>query len=385
MQKFSDLDRHHMQRALDLAVLGLYTSQPNPRVGCVIAAGEQVLGEGFHARAGEAHAEVHALAAAGEHARGATAYVTLEPCAHFGRTPPCADALIRAGLARVVVAVVDPFEKVGGRGLARLRAAGIRVDCGLLADAARDLNCGFFSRIERGRPFVRLKMAASLDGRSALADGRSQWITGPEARADGQHFRARASAILTGIGTLLADDPRLTVRIDAEHVAPRRVIVDRRLRLPLDARLLQDGAPPLVYARRDADGDRRAALVAAGVEVVDLPEPPPADPDAAHHPDRHAQTELAAVLADLARREVNELHVEAGAGLSGALLTGGLVDELLIYQGGRLLGDTARPMFVLPSPATLDRAQDWRLVTITAIGDNWRLILRPAGATCSQD
>lgn len=379
MHEFSDLDRRQMARALALAAQGLYTSQPNPRVGCVIADGERVLGEGFHARAGQAHAEVNALAAAGAAARGATVYVTLEPCAHFGRTPPCADALIRAGVARVVVAVGDPFAQVGGRGLARLRAAGIRVDVGLLAEAAHELNCGFFSRIERGRPFVRLKMAASLDGRSALADGRSQWITGPAARADGQHYRARAGAMLTGIGTVLSDDPRLTVRIEAEHVAPRRVLLDRQLRLPLTAKLLQAGEPPLVYAGREADGERRAALLAAGVEVVGLAEILPADSDAAATPVGHEQAELAAVLADLARREVNELHVEAGARLSGALLGAGLVDELLIYQSGRLLGEAARPLFALPSPATLDRAQDWRVVTFDAIGDNWRLILRPAG------
>lgn len=365
-----------MQRALVLAAKALYTSQPNPRVGCVVADGERVLGEGFHARAGEAHAEVHALAAAGAASSGATAYVTLEPCAHFGRTPPCTDALIRAGIGRVVVATSDPFDQVSGRGLARLRAAGIRVDSGLFADAARELNCGFFSRIERGRPFVRLKMAASLDGRSALADGRSQWITGPEARADGQRYRARASAILTGIGTVLADDPRLTVRIEADHVAPRRVLLDRQLRLPLGARLLQEALPPLVYADARADDQRRAALVAAGVEVVNLPDRSPAATAAGTSTD-HSQAQLAAVLADLARREVNELHVEAGARLSGALLEAGLVDELLIYQSGRLLGETARPLFALPAPETLEHAQDWRLMTIDLIGHDWRLILRP--------
>ncbi len=367
-----------MLRALALAAGGLYTSQPNPRVGCVIADGERVLGEGFHVRAGQAHAEVHALAAAGDAARGATAYVTLEPCAHFGRTPPCADALVRAGVGRVVVAAGDPFDQVSGRGLARLRDAGIRVDSGLLGEQARELNCGFFSRIERGRPFVRLKMAASLDGRSALADGRSQWITGPEARADGQRYRARASAILTGIGTVLADDPRMTVRIKAEHVAPRRVLLDRQLRLPLGARLLQDGAPPLVYCASGASADRQQALTAAGAEVVVLqdeiavPTPSGATPIP-------ADVVLSALLADLARREVNELHVEAGARLSGALLAAGLVDELLIYQSGRLLGETARPLFAQASPDCLDSAQDWRMVTIDAIGDNWRLILRPAG------
>ena len=373
---FSETDQRHMQRALDLAAQGLYTSQPNPRVGCVIALNDRVLGEGFHARAGLAHAEVLALAAAGPAARGATAYVSLEPCAHYGRTPPCADALVQAGIARVVVATIDPFEAVAGRGLERLRAAGIRVDCGLLAKPARELNCGFFCRIERGRPYVRLKMACSLDARSALADGRSQWITGPEARADGHCFRARAGAILTGIGTVLADDPLLSVRIEAEHVEPRRVLLDRELRLPPGAKLLGSGLKPLVYTRSQAALPRRAALAAVGAELVDLPDCAPDQETTGGTPDRDG-LELAWVLADLARREVNELHVEAGARLSAALLSAQLVDELLIYQSGRLLGTEARPLFALPSPSNLQQADNWRLVRFDAIGDNWRLILRP--------
>ncbi len=263
---FAALDHVHMARALRLAERGLNTTQPNPRVGCVIAHGEAVVGEGWHERAGQPHAEVHALREAGERAKGATAYVTLEPCAHHGRTPPCADALVAAGVARVVIAAEDPNPQVDGRGIERLRAAGIAVETGLMREPARELNIGFFHRLERGRPFVRVKLAMSLDGRTALADGTSKWITGEAARADVQRWRARSSAILTGSGTALADDPRLTVRLDdLPHVPPLRVLLDRALRTPEGAHLLDGSAPTLVVHGAAATPDLRFAAVESAV------------------------------------------------------------------------------------------------------------------------
>lgn len=382
MTEYSACDHQLMARALQLAAYGLYTSQPNPRVGCVIAQADKVVGEGFHARAGTPHAEVHALAAASGAATGATAYVTLEPCAHFGRTPPCAEALIKAQVARVVVATGDPFEPVCGQGFSRLCAAGIRVDVGLMQGAARELNIGFFSRIERSRPFVRLKMALSLDGRSALATGESRWISNAAARADGHHFRARASAILTGIGTVLADDPQLTVRIAEAHGEPLRVVLDRRLRMPLAAQMLVSGVPPLIYCGSTADAGRHADLQAAGAEVVMMPAVVLSVPPlrGVNQPDSmDGDPFLLAVMADLAARGVNELQVEAGATLAGALIAAGLVDELLIYQSGCLLGSGARPMFDLAAPLTMAGRREWQLVDSVQITDNWRLRLRPKG------
>ena len=374
MSEFSAHDHAHMAEALRLAALGLYTTQPNPRVGCVIAHGEQIVGRGFHRRAGEAHAEVHALAEAAASAQGATAYVTLEPCAHQGRTGPCADALLRAGIARVVVACEDPFDQVDGRGLARLRAAGVAVSIGLMRTSARELNPGFFSRIERGRPFVRVKMAASLDGRSALADGTSKWITGAAARADGQRWRARSSAVLTGIGTVLADDPQLDVRIEEAHAAPLRVVLDSMLRTPVSARILQSTPAALIYGHASASAQRQDALRAAGAEVVDAAAIGNASAG-------NASIDLAWLLSDLARRGVNELHVEAGAVLSGALMAAGWVDELLIYQHACLLGTSARPMFDLPSPQQMQDRQEWRLLETRSFGEDWRLRLRPEART----
>ncbi|MEI7036494.1 bifunctional diaminohydroxyphosphoribosylaminopyrimidine deaminase/5-amino-6-(5-phosphoribosylamino)uracil reductase RibD [Fulvimonas yonginensis] len=357
-----------MAHALRLAECGLYTTQPNPRVGCVIAHGERVVGTGYHARAGEPHAEVFALREAGAAAGGATAYVTLEPCAHFGRTPPCADALVAAGVARVVIAAEDPFPQVAGQGIARLRAAGIAVETGLLREAARELNIGFFSRIERGRPWVRVKLAMSLDGRTALANGESKWISGEAARADVQRWRARSSAILTGSGTVLADDPRLTVRPPdgrenpaAAGPRPLRVILDRRLRTPAGSRVLDADAPTLLM--HAAEAAIPAHLLA--VERVALPV-------AGGHLD------LDAALAELARRQVSELHVEAGPTLCGALFAQGLADELLLYVAPVLLGDAARPLLHLPT--LTDMAQRWRLnpVEQRAVGSDWRLRLRPS-------
>lgn len=372
---FSATDHALMARALRLAERGLFTTQPNPRVGCVIACNGEIVGEGWHQRAGEPHAEVFALRAAGERARGATAYVTLEPCSHHGRTPPCADALIGAGVARVVTASEDANPKVAGAGLERLREAGATVEAGLMRDAARELNRGFFSRFERGRPWVRVKLAMSLDGRTALANGESQWITGEAARADVQRWRARSSAILTGAGTARMDDPRLTVRLSKTHAhpdpgpegkdfKPLRVVLDARLDAPRpDAHLLDGSAPTLVLHAADAKptDDRYGH-----VELAEVP---------AGSNDR---IDLTAALRLLAGRNVNELQVEAGPALCGALLERGLVDELLLYVAPTLLGDSARPLLALPSLASMDERSGWRLLDHRMLGGDARLLLRPA-------
>ncbi|RUL71486.1 bifunctional diaminohydroxyphosphoribosylaminopyrimidine deaminase/5-amino-6-(5-phosphoribosylamino)uracil reductase RibD [Dyella choica] len=354
-----------MAQALRLAEQGLYTTQPNPRVGCVIAHGERVVGQGWHEHAGEPHAEVHALREAGEQARAATAFVTLEPCAHHGRTPPCADALVAAGIRRVVIAAEDPFPQVAGQGIAKLRAAGIEVESGLMREAARELNIGFFSRIERHRPWVRVKLAMSLDGRTALANGESKWITGEAARADVQRWRARSSAILTGIGTVLADNPQLTARLPQSggiH-SPLRVVLDRHLRTPAGSHVLDGQAPTLVLHAASAKvNDGRFARV----ECVAVTE-------------QNEALDLPSVLGLLAERGCSELHVEAGPTLCGALFAAGLADELLIYVAPLLLGDTARPLLALPSLA--DMAARWKLSLLDtrAVGQDLRLRLRPAG------
>jgi len=361
MSGFSAADHAHMARALRLAEAGLYTTQPNPRVGCVIAHGEDIVGEGFHARAGEPHAELFALRATGDRARGATAYVTLEPCAHFGRTPPCADALVAAGVARVVAACEDPNPKVAGGGFAKLRDAGIAVEIGLMREAARELNRGFFSRIERGQPWVRVKLAMSLDGRTALADGASQWITGAAARADVQRWRARSSAILTGSGTVRADDPHLTVRLaDGDAFVPAlRVVLDTGLATPASVHVLDGTAPTLVLHAPDA---RRAAHFGK-VECAAIPL-------------RDGRIDLPAALTLLAQRGVNELQVEAGATVCGALFAQELVDELLLYVAPTLLGDTARPLLALAGLESIASARRLRMIDQRRIGDDWRLLLR---------
>ena len=362
MSAFSATDHAHMAHALRLAERGLYTTQPNPRVGCVIAQVDAVVGEGWHQRAGEPHAEVFALREASERARGATAYVTLEPCAHHGRTPPCADALIAAGVARVVIAAEDPFPQVAGRGIEKLRAAGITVDVGLMHEAARELNIGFFSRIERGRPWLRVKLAMSLDGRTALANGESKWITGESARADVQRWRARSSAILTGSGTVLADNPQLTVRLPQGEAftPPWRVVLDRQFRTPVGSHVLDGSVPTLLLHAAGADPDHRFQQV----ECL---------PVAGHG----GSLDLSAVLTLLAERGCNEVHVEAGAALCGALFAAGLVDELLLYVAPLLLGDSARPLLQLPT--LTDMAERWQLRPIEQrqLGNDWRLRLRP--------
>jgi diaminohydroxyphosphoribosylaminopyrimidine deaminase/5-amino-6-(5-phosphoribosylamino)uracil reductase len=354
-------DRRHMAEALRLAANGLYSTSPNPRVGCVIVRDGAAVGAGWHEKTGGPHAEVLALRAAGERARGATAYVSLEPCSHHGRTPPCADALIAAGVARVVAAMQDPNPGVAGSGYAALRTAGIEVESGLMEDEARELNLGFVARMRRGRPWVRMKIAASLDGRTALANGRSQWLTGPEARRDGHAWRARACAVLTGIGTVRDDDPRLNVREVQTPRQPLRVVVDSRLQLPLAAQLL-DGGRVLVAAAVE-DRGAIAALQDRGAEVVLLP-------------NARGKVELAELMRELARRELNEVHVEAGFKLNGSLLADGLVDELLVYLAPSILGDAARAMFSLPELTDLAQKRLVQFVDVQTIGADLRIRAR---------
>jgi len=359
-------DSHYMARALELAARGLYTTDPNPRVGCVLVRGGDIVGEGWHLRAGEAHAEVNAVRDAGDRAAGATAYVSLEPCRHRGRTGPCTEALIDAGVRRVVAAMADPDPRNAGKGLDALRDAGADVDCGLLEDKARKLNAGFVMRHTRGRPYVRVKMAASLDGRTAMADGESKWITGAAARRDVQRLRARSSAILTGSGTVLADDPALTVRpaelgegVDFEH--PLRVVVDRRLRTPTDAAILSQPGGTLIVTLGD-HGDGAKALADAGAEVLSL-----GNVDAA----------LADLMTELAARDINEVLVEAGTTLAGALLEAKLVDEVVLYVAPLLLGDAARGMFHLPGIESLADGLALEVVDVQPVGEDWRITALP--------
>jgi diaminohydroxyphosphoribosylaminopyrimidine deaminase/5-amino-6-(5-phosphoribosylamino)uracil reductase len=372
MSVFSDLDHQYMGRALVLARRGLYTTDPNPRVGCVLVRDGAVVGEGWHVRAGEGHAEVNALRQAGERALGATAYVTLEPCSHHGRTPPCADTLVNAGIARMVCAMVDPNPAVAGRGLERLRSAGVEVHSGLLEAQARALNPGFIKRMEQGRPWVRLKLAMSLDGRTAMATGESQWITGPAARADVQRLRARSSAILTGIDSVLHDDSSLTVRADelgldpvqAEQIVqrqPLRVVLDSQLRLPPTAKLLSQPGRTLVVTLAQ-DETRAAALRAAGAEVV--------------RRDDRERIDLAGVIEYLAQAEqCNELLVECGARLAGAFVAAGLVDELVVYMAPKLLGSAARPLLELPLERMAQQVP-LELVELRHLGTDLRLTWR---------
>ena len=354
-------DYGFIARALRLAERGLYTTTPNPRVGCVIVRDGTVVGEGWHERAGEPHAEIHALRAAGDRARGATVYVSLEPCCHHGRTPPCVDALIEAGVARTVAAMQDPNPRVAGAGLARLRAAGIETAAGVLEAEAREVNIGFVSRMMRGRPWVRMKIAASLDGKTALLNGRSQWITGADARRDGHRFRARACAVLTGFGTVRDDDPRLTVRDVDTPRQPLKIVVDSRLETPPDAKVLM-GGNVLVFAAID-DRARRLALEDRGAEVVLLP-------NAAR------KVDLDGMMRELGRRELNEVHVEAGFKLNGSLLTAGVVDELVLYLAPCLLGDAARGLFDLPALDDLGERRVLAIRDVRHVGADLRMVAR---------
>ncbi|WVH09398.1 MAG: Diaminohydroxyphosphoribosylaminopyrimidine deaminase [Fluviibacter phosphoraccumulans EoVTN8] len=367
-------DSAWMARALQLAVKGLYTTGVSPRVGCVLVNNNQMIGEGWHERSGEGHAEVMALrdaAARGYNPQGATAYVTLEPCSHHGKTPPCAEALIKAGVSRVVAAMEDPNPLVAGKGFALLQAAGIAVAAALMAAEAEALNVGFVKRMRQGLPWVRLKMAGSLDGRSALANGQSQWITGPEARMDGHRFRARAQAIITGVGTLIADDPLLTVRDVSAPIGQTgqpvplasalRVVVDSHLRTPITAKILQGGC---LVATAETNPEKTAALQAAGAEVVCLP-------------DANGRVDLKVLLEFLAQRGVNEVHVEAGPRLSGVFLKAGLVDELVVYMAPSILGSDARGWFDDLALNTLDQRIKLVFKDVLMIGAAFRIVAMP--------
>lgn len=360
---FTADDHRFMTRALELAERGLYTTTPNPRVGCVIVNGGQVVGEGWHEKAGLPHAEVNALVAAGSHSRGATAYVSLEPCVHQGRTGPCTEALIEAGVARVVAALQDPNPLVSGKGLEKLKRSGIETGVGLMEAQARELNIGFVSRMMRGRPWVRLKVAATLDGKTALNNGRSQWITGEAARRDGHHWRARACAILTGAGTVRDDDPRLTVREVQTSRQPLRVVVDSKLETPPAAKILEGGG--VLVAAAQEDGSRIAALKARGAEVIVMP-------------NSAGKVELGELFRELARRGVNEVHVEAGSRLNGSLLQEGQVDELLVYLAPSIIGDAARGMFHLPELTELAGRWPLRILDTCMIGPDIRCVARLA-------
>lgn len=368
----SVLDAAYMARALELARKGVYSTHPNPRVGCVIVKDGTVVGEGWHVRAGEPHAEVHALRQAGDKAKDGTAYVTLEPCSHHGRTPPCADALVNAGVARVVAAMQDPNPDVAGRGLLRLMNAGIAVQSGVLEGEARALNKGFLKRMEHGLPYVRVKLAMSLDGRTAMASGESQWITGPEARSAVQRLRAQSSVVLTGADTVLADNARLTVRPDelglnAELTAlastrpPLRVLIDGRLRVPLDAPFFKAGsalvatcAAASARGRYHDEGHEMLALASSGGHV-----------------------DLRKLLTELAARGVNDVLVEAGPKLAGAFTRLGLVDEFQLFVAGKFMGSSARPLLDLPL-AQMSEALELKIIEMRAVGDDWRVIAIPA-------
>lgn len=359
-----------MARALELARRGLYTTHPNPRVGCVIVRDAEIVGEGFHARAGEPHAEIHALRMAGERAKGATAYVTLEPCCHHGRTPPCSDALIAAGVVRVVAAMRDPNPRVDGGGEAVLCAAGLAVEVGVLEEDARALNAGFIRRMSAGLPLVRLKWGASLDGRTALANGQSQWITCPEARRDVQFWRAQSSAILSSAESVITDNARLNVRLTAAELGiegdvrqPVRVILDRELRLTPDLSIFDAQGEVWIYTASN-DAVKKATLAAVSAQIYSAPL------------GAEGYLDLHWILRDLAGREINDVWIETGARLGGAFVAQGLVDELIVYLAPVLLGHDAHPLVVLPKITELNQAQRWQWQDVSRIGDDVRLILR---------
>ncbi len=363
MSEFSATESAYMARAMRLAARGLYTAHPNPMVGCVLVRDGDIVGEGWHKVAGEAHAEINALNAAGDKAAGATAFVTLEPCSHQGKTPPCAPALIEAGVTEVVIAMQDPFPRVSGDGREALEAAGVAVRTGLMADAAAKLNAGFLSRVQRGWPYVRLKVGASLDGAIAMASGESQWITGPEARADVQRLRARSGAILTGIGTVLADDPALNVRhedLDTAGRQPLRAVLDSDLRMPLSSGMLDLPGNTVLYCTDDAG---RQPLIDAGADVVKV------KADDVH-------VDAAAVLADLAAREINDVLVEAGPTVAGYLLTRKLVDELVIYQAPHIMGSETMTMFRTPLWTAMSNRLSVDIIDLRRVGQDIRITVR---------
>jgi len=370
MASFSVDDHRFMAHALELARRGLYSTHPNPRVGCVIVANGEIVGEGYHVRASGPHAEIHALNAAGDRARGATAYVTLEPCSHHGKTPPCADALVTAGVGRVVAAMKDPNPLVAGEGLKRLQAAGIQTESGLMQDEAARINPGFIKRMTQGLPWVRIKLAMSLDGRTAMASGESQWITGEASRRDVQCLRARSEAILTGIGTVLADDPSMNLRLDAGELGidepvlqPLRVVLDSKLQMASKAKMLGLEGKTLVVTHT-AKPDQKGALEQAGAEVMELP-------------GEGHRVDLKTLMKEMAQREVNEIHVEAGSELCGALLAQNLVDELVIYMAGHIMGDAAKGLFRLPGLETMADRRPVRITDIRAVGEDWRITAYP--------
>ena len=366
---FTPSDHHHMSHALRLANKGKYTTHPNPRVGCVIVKDNKIIGEGFHVKTGEPHAEVHALQMAGNFAKGATAYVTLEPCSHTGQTPPCASALIESGVSRVIAAMQDPNPLVAGSGLDMLKKAGIDVSNGLLEEQARKLNAGFIKRMKHGLPFVRIKLAMGLDGRTAMASGESMWITGTAARQDVQHLRAQADAILTGKGTVLMDNPSLNVRLSADDLGiegeirqPTRVILDSDLSTPTNAKLFSLAGNNWIFTNSH-DEKKAQQLQAAGADIINMK--------------NQGRLPLKTVLQELANRQINEVHVEAGATLCGALLQESLVDEIVVYMAPHIMGCNTHGLFDLP---LIDKMQDRisiKIQDIRAIGDDWRITATP--------
>jgi len=365
-------DVETMQLAIRLAKKGLYTTPPNPAVGCVIVKDGKIIGEGWHQRAGEAHAEINALAQVGNSAKGATVFVTLEPCSHTGKTPPCADALIKAGVKKVIVAMTDPNPLVAGNGLKKLNDAGIETESGLLETQARELNPGFIKRMESGRPFVRVKMAMSLDGRTAMASGESQWISGDASRNDVQRLRAESSAILTGIETVLADDPSMNVRLTAEQLGietdspqvrqPKRVVLDSQFRMPLQAKIFSVDGQCIVYTTVNVDNKDSYPFI---IETCDS---------------QDGRIDLYLLMEDLADKEVNLLHVEAGSVLCGALLKNDLVDEIIVYMAPHIMGDNAKGLFSLPGLEKMKDRISLNIKDVRSIGNDIRITAQPLRA-----
>lgn len=358
-------NREYMQRAIRLASRGRYTTDPNPCVGCVIVKADKVVGEGWHRIAGEAHAEINALAQAGSEAQGATVYLSLEPCSHTGKTPPCADALIEAGVKKVFVAMLDPNPLVAGEGIRRLQDAGIEVEQGLLETQARELNPGFIKRMEHGRPFVRVKLAMSIDGRTAMSSGESQWISCEASRKDVQRLRAESSAVMTGVATVIADDPSMNVRLSAQQLAvdtvrqPKRIVVDSQFRMPVDAKISAVGGPCAVYTTVAVDDTEQYPFDIRTIASIDN------------------QVDLKALMQDLAADEINLLHVEAGSILCGALLKDGLVDEIILYMAPHIMGDEAKPLFTIPGLVQMRERIALTIKDVRSVGDDLRLTLSP--------